>query len=327
VKQVERERRWLLLLHQIPSKPGYLRVKVWRRLQRIGAVAVKNGVYALPLSEEHNEDLRWIMEAVHSGGGEATLIEAAFVQGMTDHEVEGLFNKARDAEYAELAKRVRGLAKRLSPRGKVSGQKRQALEAELTDLKDSYTALEKIDFFSSSGREVTRGLLGDAEARMRALSSPAEKTSPSRPSRDEFRARTWVTRKGIHVDRMASAWLIRRFIDAEARFKWVPPKGYQPASGELRFDMYEAEFTHVGDACTFEVLLERAALSDKALHAIAEIVHDIDIKDEKYRRPEVAGVASVVAGIALASNDDDERLARASALFDQLYGVFFRKRA
>jgi hypothetical protein len=295
-------------------------------LQRIGAVAVKNGVYALPLSEEHNEDLRWIMEAVHSGGGEATLIEAAFVQGLSDHEVEDLFNKARDAEYAELAKRVRGLAKRLSARGKVSGQKRQALEAELRDLKDAYTALEKIDFFSSSGREVTRGLLEDAEARMRALSGPTEKAGPVHPSRESLRARTWVTRKGIHVDRMASAWLIRRFIDPEARFKWVPPKGYEPASGELRFDMYEAEFTHVGDACTFEVLLERAALSDNALRAIAEIVHDIDIKDEKFGRPEVAGVASLVAGIALTSNDDDERLARASALFDQLYGAFSRRR-
>jgi hypothetical protein len=326
VKQGVRERRWLLLLHQIPSKPGYLRVKVWRRLQRIGAVAVKNGVYALPLSEEHNEDLRWIMEAVHSGGGEATLIEAAFVQGLTDQEVEGLFNKARDAEYAELAKRIRAVTKRLPARGKVSEEKRRALDVELKDLREAYGVLEKIDFFSSSGREVTRGLLEELDGRVRALSDSDKKVRAVRPPRESYRARTWVTRKGIHVDRMASAWLIRRFIDQEAHFKWVAPKGYEPEAGELRFDMFEAEFTHVGDACTFEVLLERAALSDKALQSIAEIVHDIDIKDEKYGRPEVAGVASVVAGIALASHDDDERLARASVLFDQLYGVFSRRR-
>jgi hypothetical protein len=135
-----------------------------------------------------------------------------------------------------------------------------------------------------------------------------------------------VTRKGIHVDRMASAWLIRRFIDRAARFKWVPPRDYVPRAGELRFDMYEAEFTHVGDLCTFEVLLQRTGLRDRGLDVIAEIVHDIDVKDDKVQRPETAGVASLVAGIALSSGDDDERLARASAAFDQLYEVFARKR-
>jgi hypothetical protein len=154
-----------------------------------------------------------------------------------------------------------------------------------------------------------------------------DRKSEAAPSREALHGRVWVTRKGIHVDRMASAWLVRRFIDPRARFKWVAPKGYEPRPGELRFDMFEAEFTHVGDACTFEVLLERARLVDRALHAIAEIVHDIDIKDDRYRRPETAGVASVVAGIALASEDDDDRLERASALFDQLYGAFSRKRA
>ena len=139
-----------------------------------------------------------------------------------------------------------------------------------------------------------------------------------------------MTRKGIHVDRMASAWLIRRFIDPAAKFKWVAPKGYVPADGELRFDMYEAEFTHVGNLCSFEVLMQRTGPRDKeterALRAIAEIVHDIDIKDERYQRPETAGVASLVAGIALSSADDDERLARASAALDQLYEVFSRQR-
>lgn len=135
-----------------------------------------------------------------------------------------------------------------------------------------------------------------------------------------------MTRKGLHVDRMACGWLIRRFIDPKARFKWVASKGYAPEEGELRFDMFEAEFTHVGDLCSFEVLLRHAGLNDRALSAIAEIVHDIDVKDQRYQRAETAGVATVVAGIALTAADDDERLARASSLFDPLYEVFARRR-
>jgi hypothetical protein len=325
VKTVERERRWLLLLHQIPGKPGYLRVKIWRRLQRLGAVAVKNGAYALPLSEERNEDLRWIMEEVTSGGGEAMLVEAAFIDGLSDQEVEGLFNKARDAEYAELAKQVRAVAQRLPRRGKVSDEKRRDLESELKELRDAYATEEKIDFFSSSGRETTRGLLEDLEKRVHALSKVPE-TTPEPPARESYRGRTWVTRKGIFVDRIASAWLIRRFIDPQATFKYVVGKGYQPERGELRFDMYEAEFTHVGDACTFEVLLDRMGLDDPALKAIGEVVHDIDLKDEKFGRPQASGLETLLAGVALRAKDDVERLARGSAILDDLYEVFRRKR-
>jgi hypothetical protein len=141
-----------------------------------------------------------------------------------------------------------------------------------------------------------------------------------------FQDRTWVTRKGIHVDRMASAWLIRRFIDPHARFKFVPAKGYQPQPGEIRFDMYEAEFTHEGDRCTFEVLIERVGLSDPGLRPIAEIVHDIDLKDAKFAREEAPGIDRIIAGIAMANKDDETRLVRGSALFEGLYEYFKRKR-
>jgi hypothetical protein len=139
--------------------------------------------------------------------------------------------------------------------------------------------------------------------------------------RDEYRGRTWVTRAGIKVDRMASAWLIRKFIDPAATFKFVPAKGYQPAPGELRFDMFEAEFTHEGELCTFEVLVQRFGLADPALRAIAEIVHDIDVKDAKYGREEAPGIGQLVAGIAAAHPDDEARLARGAALFDDLHAV------
>jgi hypothetical protein len=120
---------------------------------------------------------------------------------------------------------------------------------------------------------------------------------------------------------MASAWLIRRFIDPDARFKFVPAKGYRPSAGELRFDMFEAEFTHEGELCTLEVLVQRFGIADPALRDIAEIVHDIDVKDAKYGREEAPGIGQVVAGIAAAHPGDEERLARGSALFEDLYAL------
>ena len=318
---MRREPRWLLLLHQIPKKPDYLRVKVWRRLQRLGAVSIKNAVYALPRSEERNEDLQWVMREIVAGGGEATLVEANLVQGLRDDEVEALFNKARDDEYEELAEQIRQAGKLLPKRGKLNDDARRKIDRELERLRRRLDEIAAIDFFHASSRETASGLLEELRNKLAAEPAVAVEGAPQ-----TYRGRTWVTRKGIHVDRMASAWLIRRFIDPAAKFKWVAPKGYVPADGELRFDMYEAEFTHVGNLCSFEVLMQRTGHKDRALQAIAEIVHDIDIKDERYERAETAGVASLVAGIALTSADDDERLARASAAFDQLYEVFSRKR-
>ena len=137
-----------------------------------------------------------------------------------------------------------------------------------------------------------------------------------------------MTRAGVFVDRIASAWLIRRFVDPEASFKFVPAQGYQPEAGELRFDMFAAEYTHEGDRCTFEVLLDRFALGgDPALAVLAEIVHDVDIRDDKFGREDTPGVARVLAGIAAASDDDARRLERGAAVFDDLYALFAREAA
>ena len=136
----------------------------------------------------------------------------------------------------------------------------------------------------------------------------------------------WATRPGVHVDRAACAWLIRRFIDPEARFKFVSGKGYRPKEAELRFDMFEAEFTHEGDKCTFEVLLERCGLKDAALRAIAELIHDIDLKDGKFGRTEVAGIRTLIEGIGAATNDDTQRIARGSEVLNDLYEYFRKKR-
>ena len=317
--------RWLLLIHQLPPKPSYFRVKIWRRLQRLGAVAIKNSVYALPASEQTHEDFQWVRKEIVEGGGEASVCEARFVDGLDDEQVEALFQAARDADYAQLAEAVREMAKARSRRAGKDNEDLAEKKVEVERLKRRLVEVVTIDFFHSPGRQIAEAALLDAEARL----EPAPIESPREITRErlgEFRNRTWVTRKGIFVDRMASAWLIRRFIDPRARFKFVVGKGYKPRKKELRFDMFEAEFTHVGDRCTFEVLVERFGLSDPAVSTIAEIVHDIDLKDSKYGRQDAIGIEQVLAGIAGTAKDDDERLTRGAAIFEDLYEYHRKKR-
>jgi hypothetical protein len=247
---VSRGRRWLLFIHQLPPKPDYLRVKTRRRLRKLGAVSIKQTVYAVPSSDEGLEDLQWLRREIESDGGSAVIVEAELVEGISDEELDALL----------------------------------ATERAGTDADDTRRA--SIDHVEPG--------------------------------------RTWVTREGVHVDRIASAWLIRRFIDPEARFKFVPSRGYKPRPGELRFDMFEAEYTHVGQECTFQTLLRRFRLRDRALRAIGEVVHDIDCKDDQFNRPETAGVASLIRGIAAAHTDDRKRIERGAAVLDDFY-EFFRK--
>jgi hypothetical protein len=309
----------MLLIHQIPPTPAYLRVKIGRHLHRIGAVAIKNSVYALPRNDETQEDFQWVLREIVKGGGDASLVEARFIEGLSDEQVVGLFQAARETDWRELAQQAQIAASAFPKRGPAPENRRAELAAQVARLRQRLTELAGIDFFGASGREVVEGILSAMEARMRTV----EGAEPSAPRLDvaSHRGRTWVTRTGIKVDRMASAWLIRKFIDPEARFKFVPAKGYRPESGELRFDMFEAEFTHEGDLCTFEVLVQRFGLSDPALRAIAEIVHDIDVKDAKYGREEAPGIGQLVNGIATAHAEDEARLARGAAIFDDLYSV------
>ena len=320
----ELESRWLLLIHQIPPKPDYLRVKIWRRLQKLGSVPVKNSVYVLPKSEQAQEDFQWVLREVVESGGDASLCEARFVDGLTDNEVEELFRSVREPEYREISREAEKLRSSLSKKSKAPGASTKKLTLELEKLHKRLAEITAIDFFGAPGREAVERQIFALDARLRQPSA-AEKAMQMKLQAEEFHDRTWVTRKGIHVDRMGSAWLIRHFIDPGARFKFVPAKGYQPEPAELRFDMYEAEFTHEGDRCSFEVLLERFTLKDPALKSIAEIIHDIDLKDSKFAREETIGIDRLIAGIAMGHKDDESRLARASAMFDDLYEYFRRK--
>jgi hypothetical protein len=319
--------RWLLLIPQLPAKPAYLRVKIWRRLQRLGAISVKNSVYVLPASEQALEDFQWLLREIEQGGGEGMICEAALIDGLSDEEVKGLFDAARDADYEEIARQLSTIPAPFRRKRKALTDEVPELTGQVVKLRRRFTEFNAIDFFGATGRMIVEGLLSEIETRFinADASDQKEHLAPNKKPVELVR-KTWVTRSGVHVDRIACAWLIRRFIDPEAHFKFVSVKNYDAEPGEFRFDMFNAEFTHVGNMCSFEVLLERIGLNDPALRAIAEIVHDIDLKDRKFGREQAPGIAHVIAGICMSQKNDLARIERGSALFDDTYEYFRKKR-
>jgi hypothetical protein len=312
------EQRWLFLIHQLPSKPAYFRVKIWRRLQGLGAVGVKGSVYALPATAETQEDFEWLLKEIVEGGGEAMVCEARLIDGLSDAQVRAMFDATRDADYEEIAAEARAQLSGTST-GDVSAEAR----ALVVRLRKRLATVANIDFFEATGRLTAEALVAQAEARLKEDDHMAEEEpTPALLPASELKGRTWVTREGVYVDRIGCCWLIRRFIDPDAVFRFVQGKGYVPGPGELRFDMFEGEITHEGDRCSFEVLLGRAGIADPALQAIAEIVHDIDLKDSKFGRDETAGVASLLSGVAAANSSDDKRVTQGEPIFDNLYQYF-----
>jgi hypothetical protein len=276
-------------------------------------VPVRNAVYALPANDATREDFAWLLREIVADGGEATLCEAAFIDGETDARLRVAFDAERSATYAaitEEADRLREDAVRpVEARATLDALKRRLSEARAKD------------FFRASGRSEAENAVSILEMELADDDEEGEMASDERAV-EQVSGRTWVTRRGAKVDRIASSWLIRRFVDPEARFKFVEPEGYEPEPGELRFDMFEGEFTHEGERCTFETLVRRFGLEDAALRAISEIVHDIDLKEERFGRAETAGVASMVHGIAATIEQDAERLRRGGEMLDSLYAHF-----
>lgn len=299
-----RPHKWLLLIHELPPTPAYLRVRVRRRLKQLGAQLLKNSVYILPNCSETAEDLHWLRREILDGGGQATVTLADFVEGASDKDLEEQFRKTSDAEYAEFARTVR------AARGPLQ-------ERDLMRLRTQLGELTARDFFTAGGRaKAERALTERLPARQPAPSPPERGLAP-KPA-----GATWVTREGVHVDRMASAWLIKRFIDPAATFKFVSAAGYTPLPGELRFDMFDGEYTHGLDRCTFQTLVQRFGLAGPALDAMGEVVHDIDYKVERSARQETEGIRVLVRGICLARNDDRDRIEDARPVFDGLHAYF-----
>jgi hypothetical protein len=324
IRNAVRPAAWLLLSHQPPTRPASFRVKIWRRLQEIGAVSLKNSVYVLPAGEQSREDFEWLLREIERGGGDGVICEATLVDGMSDQQLRSLFDAARDADYGELIKELRSLRAVAKRAGATRRQNVPALRAQVTRLRRHLAEISAIDFFGATGRLSAEALLAEIETQL--AEPPAQPAEAVKTAARALTGKVWVTRRDVHVDRIACAWLIRRFIDPAAQFKFVPARNYRARPGELRFDMFEAEFTHEGDRCSFEVMLERIGLGDAALHAMAEIVHDIDLKDGKFAREQVAGIAHVIAGICMTQPDDLARIERAGTLLDDSYAYFKRGR-
>ncbi|MEW6500008.1 MAG: chromate resistance protein ChrB domain-containing protein [Thermodesulfobacteriota bacterium] len=315
---------WLLLIHQIPAKPAYFRVRVLRRLQQLGAIAVKQSVYALPAGEQAREDFTWLVKEITAKGGEAVLVEARFLEGMADRQLVALFGEARRREYETILAEAGELKRKWRQADGAGIDSAAEQRAAVARLRKAFGGIAAIDFFPGPEQAHAEAALTELENLLR---QPQD-------HRDDGKAgegtpplgRTWVTRRGVYVDRMACAWLIKRFIDPGATLKFVDDSRYRPAAAEIRYDMGEAEYTHEGSRCSFEVLVDRFGLADPAMTKIAAIIHDIDLKEEAFGLPETPGVKALFDGIAAAAADDADRVDRAGAVLDDLL-AFFRHAA
>ncbi len=309
------ETRWLLLIHQIPPKPSYFRVKIWRRLQQVGAVPVKQSVYVLPKNDQTLEDFSWMLREIKDGGGEASICEAAFIDGITDDQIIAMFREARKVDYEEIIKDIRSIMAELPPGPGAQIEDVSHADGQLARLKKKVAELTAIDYFECPDRGAAELLLANFAEQLRGAKTG--KLIQSKAHQD-LTGKTWVTRENVYVDRIACAWLICRFIDPTARFQFVSSKKYKPQPNELRFDMFDAEYTHDGDLCSFEVMIRRCGLDHKLFTPLAEIVHDIDLKDEKFGRPETAGIKTLFSAIVTAHPKDEERIEIGSKILDDL---------
>ena len=309
----------VLLIVSLPPNPSSLRVRVWRRLRAVGAVALKRTVYLLPDTPDHYEHFQWLTQEIQREGGEATLLRVEQIENMSPQDVIRLFHEAREPEFRRLAGRYRKLLLSLDRK---SAATRPRVQAELAQLEKEYEKLHELDFFGApTGAEVER--LREALAmRTRPSEEPRRREKVTGDLR-ELRGRQWITRRRPHVDRLASAWLIKRFIDPEATFLFADPKDFP--TGAIPFDTPGAEFSHVGEDCTFETLLKRAGLRDRRLTRLAEIVHEADLRDGKFPRDEARGVDLVIRGFLAANADDHQVLEHGLALFEGLYTGASRK--
>lgn len=309
----------LLLLVGVPPTPSSLRVRVWRRLRSLGAVALKRSAYLLPDTPERYEDFQWLAQEIQREGGEATLIRVQQIENVSHEDVLRMFHEPRDQEYRQLAVRYRKVLQSLERKSKAGSAR---VQEELTRLAKDHQRIRDIDFFDAPGGAEVRRLEEAIAMRTRRPESPRR---DERPTLDlaKVRGRRWVTRPRPHIDRVASAWLIKRFIDPEAEFLFAPPAEFPKDA--IPFDAPGVELSHHGEDCTFETLVKRARLRDRRLVRLAEVVHEADLRDGKYPHEEARGIDVAVRALLAASPDDHHVLAQGMSLFEGLYATSPRK--
>lgn len=307
---------WLVFSYSLPSKgQSSPRVTLWRRLRRLGAILIKTGVYVLPAQEECIEGFQWLAQEVQQALGEALVIRVEQFEGLTDLQVIELFRAARQEDYAELEMQAEELEKSLNLDSELESH---TLREVIAKLRKRYSEILRIDFFDCpTGIQVATRLTRLEQALAGSLQSTDLKTATIA----EYQDRCWVTRPRPFVDRIACAWFIRRFINPDAVIRYSS----KPEPDEVAFDMKDAEFGHQGNLCSLETMVARFGLDKPGVRAIAEIVHELDLRDGIYNRPEAAGVEAVLRGWLLAGLLDTELESRGIALFEGLYTLFSRE--
>jgi hypothetical protein len=310
--------RWLLLAHQLPTRKSNARVKTWRRLQQIGAVPARNSVYVLPNIDECREDFEWLRSEIVALGGEATVFVADALNADGEEAIVASFQQSRGADYAAVKRETEKLMSQLRGRRPAAHSRREHWTRVVRALRQRLSDLERIDFFDAPARgdaaQAVAGLERLLETpRADAIAPRAKTLAPA-----EFQNRRWVTRPRPGVDRMASAWLIRRFIDPQATFAFVE----RAVESDVAFDMYSGPFSHQGGLCTFEVLAGSFALAEPAIVQIGQIVHDLDLKEARYARPEAATIGRMVEGLRQSHAGDQELLGQGIAMFEALARSF-----
>src|SRR5262245_42809945 len=316
--------RWLTLLTTLPPKPTRHRVGVWRKLQRMGAVRLRGAGWILPEMSETTELFQWLVQEIQSVGGEATLLRVDRIETMSDTEIAALFHKARGTEYQTVVQGCRDILRHLDRYQKNHRSSAPLLRAKLDALKRELDRIQAIAYLKApaGAREHTLG-----ETTARRLRSAQTGPSPARGGRHRTalpsRGSTWVTRPRPHIDRIGSAWLIKRFCDPDATFAFADAA--DAARKGIPFDVLGADFGHQGEDCTFETLVKRFGIKDRRVRSIAEIVHEADLHDGKFTRNEATGVDLAINSLVEATSDDHELLERGMAMFEGLYAVLKRE--
>ncbi len=313
------QQQLLLLLVSVPPTPSSLRVRVWRRLRSLGAVPLKRSAYLLPDTPDRYEDFQWLAQEIQRDGGEATLVRVQQIENVSPAEVLRLFHDPRDEDYKHLAARYRRLLQSLDRKTAATSAR---VHDELARLSKEHQRIRTIDFYGAPGGAEVRRLEEAIAMRTRRPESPRAQEPPALDL-TTLRGRRWVTRPRPHVDRIASAWLIKRFIDPEAVFVFAPPAEFPKDA--IAFDAPGVELSHHGEDCTFETLVKRARLRDRRLARLAEVVHEADLRDGKYPHEEARGIDVAIRALLAASPDDHQVLAQGMAMFEGLYVTTARK--
>lgn len=323
-KDTAQNQEWLLFFYSVPSKPVSTRMKIWRMLVKTGAVPFKGSVYILPASDDHYELYQWLVSSVTALQGDAAFVKVPRIESMKNEEIIELFDQQREKDYQDIGSRLDEFENKLATTPKSSfAANNKKIKGELDKFSREFQELGKIDFFFSNTRTELEQRLKHVTATVSGLRGDEFTTADIiKRNAADYQGKKWVTRKKPFIDRIASAWLIRGFIDKKATFGFIDETEVERLDKDtMVFDMVGGQFTHVGDRCTFEVLLEAFRLKGKALGVLAEIIHQLDVQDDKYNNSAAEGVREILDGIRKTVKDDHEVLQKGMGIFDMLYAA------